>query len=234
MNKFHATQEITEILKDFSIGEVEDILAMVNAVYPRRKNGSPGKKSYPSEKKPSGKKTYFHKGSEDPPTPPPKIAIDILKDIENEFEPLTAYLPNVRRQEGAMLPSMGRAQVQKRLKIKNRELRKVLESLSKASGREEAMIAAYESLNKIQAFRIAAIDASDTEGVRLINSPLPDDFSNLIPILIEVAEERKNNLEVLSTGFFSNKDWKYGGIETRDSQPGDLIEENNSQSDTDT
>jgi hypothetical protein len=236
MNRFQAADAVTEILLNLSdIGEVEDVLAMVNAIFPKGKTGKPGKKSEPNEKKSSKKKkTSTTEGSEESSIPPHKLVVNILSDVESEFEQLAASLPDVSRQEGAMHPGLGRAQVQKRLKVKNRELRKVLNNLSKASDKESTDLLAYESLNKIQAFRIAAVDASSTEGTRIVNTPLPENFSDLIPLLLEVAEERKSSQEVLSTGFFSNKDLKYGGIKIGESPSGGLIEENNSQSDTDT
>jgi hypothetical protein len=133
---------------------------------------------------------------------------DFLMKVGQRLKPLIDELPMVMRQQGSEKPRMDLKSVQKRLNRKRAELQKELSNL--ADQTEEAYYA-FASLNAIQAFRIAARDASTTKGCRLPTDPLPSKevFDPLVEILRALALRLKSENKVASNGFFTDEEHEF-------------------------
>jgi hypothetical protein len=155
-------------------------------------------------KKPSGKGGGDSKASQKG-KPAAVAEADFLNEVGRRLKPLLEKLPKVTRQQGAEKPHMDLKSVQKRLNRKRGELQKEFDRL--ANEPEEAYYA-FTSLNAIQAFRIAAKDATATKGCRLPTDPLPpkEEFDQLVEILEKLAAQQLLDGKITSNGFFSDED----------------------------
>jgi len=188
--------EIIRILDSCDDTDRVTILAMIDSRYQfgttnvnptsiRKKEGKGGGETSAAKKAPAATET------------------DFLTKVMLRLKPLIVKLPQVTRQQGSEKPHMDLKSVQKRLNRKRSELQKALSLL--ADQPEEAYWA-YESLNKIQAFRIAAKDGSTTKGSRLATDPIPKEWDQLLPILEETSKTLIESDCVSSNGFFTDED----------------------------
>lgn len=224
--------EILDQIRDLDSDDVDFVLTVLEASFPKGKSSSSGRKTQNSPKEDSrssnsgvaqGRQGRGGRGrgaltagrgggrAQSAPDEPPE-AEDLLPGVLQKLDPLTRNLPEVSRDPSADTPKLDRKSVQKRLNSKRAELQKMLQVFSEADDDYYG----FEALNKIQAFLLVARDASKTDGVRLRTSPLPVDFEVRIDALNDIALERKEHNEVTDYGFFSNSDHKYtppeGGV----------------------
>jgi hypothetical protein len=177
------------------------ILAMINSRYPQgtavTKTTSVGKKAGKGggDTK-SNPKTEKKEETEE----------DLLTKVMLRLKPLIVQLPKVDRQQGAEKPHMDLKSVQKRLNRKRADLHKELSALSEQP--DEAWLA-FQSLNRIQGFRIAAKDASTTKGCRLPTNPIPEGFDELVDVLEKTAISLIESGDVSSNGFFTDENHKF-------------------------
>jgi hypothetical protein len=144
-------------------------------------------------------------GGCDAPVTVVRDSSDVLKDALLKLGPIVAVVPDVSRDPSADTPDMSRKSVQKRLNKKRAELYKELCTFLD----ERTDLLAFEALNGIQRFRLAASDAFATEGVRLRTDPIPEDFVLGVDQLRSVAQERISSGMVSVFGFFTNEDHHY-------------------------
>lgn len=127
---------------------------------------------------------------------------DFFQEVGLRLKPLLEKLPMVTRQQGSQKPHMDLKSVQKRLNRKRAELQKELSLL--ADEPEEAFYA-FRSLNAIQAFRIAAQDASTTKGCRLPTDPIPGTgWDELMDVLAKLGQRLSDENRISSNGFFTD------------------------------
>jgi hypothetical protein len=227
-----AADSIVKILKDLDPADVDFVLAVVNASFPKGKPASqsggsrqstPGrgkkKASQPSPPTPPKSATtggYGRGGGAgvpqagEGPTPPAAAAlaaeVDLTSEVLRKLSPITGNINEVSRDPSADKPKMTRKPVQQRLNKKRAELQRALSKLMASS---VDGYWAFESLNAIQRFRLAAKDALATPGVRLRTDPIPPEFSELVQPILLVAHDREQEGEMSNHGFYSNNDNKY-------------------------
>jgi hypothetical protein len=196
-----AAGEIMRIIDSLEDSDRATVLAMIESRY---------SKSSGSVKSPSRGKKGGQGGGATKPVPKKEqeeaTEPDLLIKVMLRLKPLIEQLPKVTRQQGSEKPHMDLKSVQKRLNRKRAELQKGLSAL--ADQPDEAF-RAYESLNKIQAFRIAAKDASVTKGCRLATDPIPSEWNELLSILEETLKSLKESGAVSSNGFFTDEDHNF-------------------------
>jgi hypothetical protein len=193
--------KILTILDGMDSSDQRTAIAVISARYggvemsslKKTSKGSGGSSKAASEKKPSVKKEKSSELDSD--------ETDFLKKVGIALKPVIEVLPKVTRQQGAAKPHMDLKSVQKRLNSKRRELQKEL-SILEDDPTESYFV--FKSLNAIQAFRIAAIDAANTKGIRLPSDPIPEGFDQIRGSLKDLALELIEKKEVLGNGFFSD------------------------------
>jgi len=131
---------------------------------------------------------------------------NFLGEVARSLDPLLKILPQVSRQPNSISPHMDLKSVQRRLNVKRAELQKELQSLM---AEPNEAIRAFRSLNAIQAFRIAARDATVTYGCRLPTNPIPKGFGEVMDILRDLAISLKRDGKVASNGFFTDEDHQF-------------------------
>jgi hypothetical protein len=218
--------KLLEQIKELDPDDVDFVLTVLNASFPKEKSSTSGKKEKSSSKKEETKPSKAgvaqdrqgrggggrgsshagrgggHATGVDTATP---AVEDLLPDVLRKLTPLTQVFPEISRDPSADVPKSDRKSVQKRLNGKRAELSKTFERFS---GLDNDYYG-FECLNKIQAFLLAAFDAGKTDGVRLRTDPLPADFPTYVKGLKAIAEERIASKEITDYGFFSNSDHKY-------------------------
>lgn len=240
--------ELLEQIKKLGPDDVDFVLTVLNASFPKEKSSSSGKKtqSFPKGNSPSSNSGVAQRsqgrGGRGRGAPAgrggggydlnlsaassegggggcnliasaaPFAVGDLLPSVIQRLTPLTSALPEVSRDPSADAPKSDRKSVQKRLNGKRAELQHTLEKYESADDDYYG----FECLNKVQAFLLAAIDASTTDGVRLRTDPLPADFATMVDGLKTIALERVDSKEVTDYGFFSNSDHHYAPPEGGD------------------
>jgi hypothetical protein len=237
-SKVQILSNVLALIEDIDESDREFVLVCLDAVYPRmRGETSMDRKPPKSAKKPSRKEGGYGttppgKGGGGPVAGrgggsravssksvgfPEKVLVlkqepiqenilDCLEEVLIELDPVISNFPAITRDGAADSPKMDRKSVQTRINGKRSELQKALKGLSNSDFDHWW---AFESCNKIQAFRMAAVDALSVDGVRLRTNPLPPDFALLQGSLLEIKNEREERGEVSDYGFFTNNDQNY-------------------------
>jgi len=224
------SDQIISSLEGLNASDLDFVLAVISARFPRGgrdhkssggrgrggrgRGGRAGRGGNPSTVAPAAAPVPDGGGGAAAPAiaavaaAPPAVAAppDHLTAVMMALQPITIHLPEVSRDLAADPPCMSRKSVQQRLNKKRAELQKELKLLFESSVDEYWC---FESLNGIQRFRLASIDAQATVDVRLRTNPLPANFSDLIGPLRAMCEERSTSKQVSLFGFFTNDDNRF-------------------------